>query len=77
MNKPRRKQLDKLCEMFVELKDMLEEIRDDEENYMDNIPENLQGSERYSIAEDAIDNMNLALDSLDEVISYIESAAER
>lgn len=55
---------------------MLESVKDEEEEYMENIPENLQSSERYEKAENAVDNLDSALDSLDEAISDIESASE-
>ena len=47
---------------------MLEDIKWDEEEYFDNMPENLQGSMRGCESEDAIDNMDQALDSLNEAI---------
>lgn len=76
MNKQRRKTLNELYEKLAELRDILDEIKDEEEAYRDNIPENLQGSERYEKAEEACDNLDYALSSLEEVLEYIESAAE-
>ena len=58
------------------LRDELETIRDKEDEYRENIPESLQGGEKYELSESASDSMNEALDSLDEAISSIESAAE-
>ena len=52
----------------------LEALKEEEEDYRDNIPENLQGSERYEQAEEACDNLDSAFDGLEEVISYIEEA---
>ena len=48
----------------------------DEEEYRDNIPENLQSSERYEQAEAACDAMQEALDQIEEAISNIENAQE-
>ncbi len=76
MNNPRRKQLAEISEKLSELRSMLESVKDEEEEYMGNIPENLQSSERYEKAENAVDNLDAALDSLDEAISSIESASE-
>ena len=42
----------------------VESIRDAEERYMDNVPENLCGSENYEIAEQAVS-------ILDEVITML------
>ena len=47
---------------------ILEDIKWDEEDYFDNMPENLQGSMRGCESEDAIDNMDQALDALNEAI---------
>lgn len=76
MNNARRKQLDKISARIEELKDELASLMEDEEEYRDNIPENLQRSERYEKAETACDSMSYALDSLDEAISNIEDAME-
>lgn len=74
MNKMRRKELANLGRELLTYKDKddiyeaintLENIRDDEESYYDNIPENLQSSQRAYDSENAIDNMNEALDFLD------------
>ena len=51
-------------------------LQAEEEEYRDNMPENLQGSERYEAADAAVDNMSSAVDALDEAISSIESAQE-
>lgn len=76
MNKQRRKELDKILERIEEIKADLESIMCDEEEYRDNMPENLQGSERYELAEAACDAMQTALDSLDDAVSSIEEAQE-
>lgn len=44
--------------------------------YRDNIPENMQESERYEKADEACDNLSSAVDSLEEAISSIEAAIE-
>ena len=80
MNKARRTQLrilsvklshvvssdDKV--MLDECIGILEDIKWDEEYYFDNMPENLQGSMRGCESEEAIDNMDQALDALNEAI---------
>ncbi len=75
MNKIRRKELQVIAEQLEELKDALETIKGEEENYMKNMPENLWGSERYETAEEAVSSMDSAVDSLEEAISSIEEAA--
>ena len=53
------------------LKDIVNKLRDlqlEEEYYMYNIPDNLQGGSRYSIAEEACDNMEMAISYLQDTI---------
>lgn len=75
MNKMRRKDLTGIIKELRTYHDNddiyavinnLENIRDDEESYYDNIPENLQSSQRAYDSENAIDNMNDALDFLND-----------
>ena len=80
MNKARRGQLRTLSaklsrimsiddkEALDECISMLEDIKWEEEDYFDNMPENLQGSMRGCESEEAIDNMDQALDALNEAI---------
>ena len=76
MNKARRKALDEVISKIEEAKELLENLQAEEEEYRDNMPENLQGSERYEAADAAVDNLSSAVDALDEAISSIESAQE-
>jgi hypothetical protein len=46
----------------------------EEEEYRDNMPENLQGSERYETADTACDNLQSAIDSLEEAFEYLNEA---
>lgn len=47
MNKIRRKNLQAIIDQLEELKGGLEDLQAEEEEYRDNIPENMQESERY------------------------------
>lgn len=71
MNKARRKVLQEIYNIISDAKDDLEVVFDEEEEYKENIPENLQNSERYEKAEEATDNISLALSSLEEALDYI------
>lgn len=55
----------------------LESLKGEEEEYLENMPESFQGSERGERASEAIDNMDSALSALDEAISCMESAQEQ
>lgn len=73
MNKERRKALRQWNKKAEELKSALEDILWDEQNYYDNIPENLQFSERAEISEEAINQMEDAIDDLGDVIETIDN----
>lgn len=74
MNKARRKQIDDVIRKLDDLKMEIESILDDEQDYLDNIPENLQGSERYDIADEAVSYLSDASETIDEVSGMLESA---
>ena len=82
MNKNRRKVLIEWVKKAEDwasygesLKDELENICAEEQDYFDNIPENLQGSMRGMDAEDAIDAMNEAIECMSNAIEAAEEAA--
>lgn len=76
MNKYRRKSLQDIIDQLEELKGSLEDLQAEEEEYRDNMPENLQGSERYERADNACDSLADAVSNLEETISSIETAME-
>lgn len=74
MNKVRRKALAELVKDIEGIQERLDELTQEEQDYLDNIPENLQGSERYSVAEDAVSCLEEAVSALDEALDNINSA---
>lgn len=74
MNRIRRKALNDIKDQIEMLRCTLEQLAEEEEEYRDNMPENLQGSERYEKADEACDSLNSALDSLDEAVEHIDEA---
>lgn len=76
MNRIRRKNLQSIIDQLEELKGSLEDLQAEEEEYRDNMPENLWGSERYDKAEEAISNMEDAISALEEAIGSIDAATE-
>lgn len=74
MNAPRRKNLQKVIDMLEALKSDVETARDEEKEYRDNIPENMQESDRYYKSDEACDNLNYAMDNFDELIDFITEA---
>lgn len=75
MNNKRRKQIDKAISMLTTASNFIESIRSDEEEYMDNMPENLQGSSRYSDAEDACNCLEDAISDIESAIDNLNSAS--
>lgn len=76
MNNLRRKRIGKLVDILFNVKEAFESIAEDEEEYIDNIPENLQNSSRYEEAEEALYNLNEVVSSLDEVLATLSCVIE-
>ncbi len=74
MNKERRKALEAVQEKITNAQGELESLRDEEQDYADNMPESLQSSEKHDTAEEAIASMDSALDSLSEAANSIDEA---
>lgn len=67
-----RKKLDELVSEVESVKSDVEDIQWEEEEYRDNMPENLQGSERYDKADETCTNLSDAVDALDNIISDLD-----
>lgn len=76
MNNKKRKQIEGIVSTLMDLQSEIESLRDEEQEIVDNTPENLQGTERFEIAEAAAENLDSACSSMDELIDYLNEAAE-
>ena len=76
MNNKRRKALMEINSKLENIKSELESCLCEEQNYFDNMPENLQSSVRAMDSEEAIDNMEIANDNLDEIINLLNETIE-
>ena len=76
MNKERRKSLREIQSKLESLGQDLEALKDEEEEYRDNMPENLQESERYQRADEVCDLLMEALENMDSAYQQIEEAVE-
>ena len=76
MNKQRRKDIQEIRAEIEALRERVENIGGDEREYIDNMPEGIQMSERGEKAEDAAANLEYAQSSLEEALDYLDSAAE-
>ena len=73
MNKARIKQLINWKKKAEELKEELESILYDEQDYFDNMPENLQGSMKGMDSEEAINQLEDAISTLEEAIDSVDN----
>ena len=67
MNNERRKRIERLINQINLLKRELQDVLDDEQFSFDNMPENLQGSMRGIISEEAIEYLQEAIDALENI----------
>ena len=74
MNNERRDRLRGAMRKLIDVQSIVSAICDKEEDCLDNYPDNLQGTERYEQAETAVDNLNDALEKLDEAKEHIQTA---
>ena len=68
MNKDRRKRLSKVYKLIEEAKAILEEVKDDETDAYENLPENFQNGERG-------EEMQGYIEMLDEAYNYLDDAS--
>ena len=76
MNNKRRAQLGEAKELINKALAIASAVLDDEENCMDNLPENLQGSEKYEKMEEAVSSLEELIEHLEEAIESANEAAE-
>lgn len=72
MNKTRRQEISNVATRIGMVKDTLQDILNDEQDYFDNMPENLQGSTRGMDSEEAIDVMEQVIEALEEAIENLD-----
>ena len=76
MNKTQRNQIEKWIDSLNEIKEGVESMIEEENEKYENMPENLQDSERGEKMYEGIENLESASSSLEEAIDSLESAAE-
>jgi hypothetical protein len=68
VNAARRKLIQEAIDKMHEAKALLEQACSEEEEYKDNMPENMQSGEKYDTAERACETIQEAVDQLDEIV---------
>lgn len=72
MNKQRRANLSQALTCLKAAMEIVNDVKRDEEDAMNNMPENLQESERYYTLEDNVEALDAIADSIDEVCDTID-----
>lgn len=67
MNNVRRKRLAEAIDLINQAKGILEEVKDEEQEAYDNLPESFQYGERGEQMQEYIDSMDEAYENLEEV----------
>lgn len=76
MNKQRRKKISELIKIAQDIGYEIETILNEERDYFDYMPENLQNSKNGQNAEEAISNLEEAQCNIEDCISCLENAIE-
>ena len=77
LNNKRRTRLRSIEEDLGMALNLLNSIYDEEQDCMDNVPENLQDSERYSDMEACVEALSEAVYNLEEAMDSIKEAINR
>ena len=77
MNKDRRKRLQEICDILEVQQAALEEIRDEEQEAFDNLPEGLQSAERGQAMEEAAGDLDSACSDLESLRDILVEILER
>ncbi|MDR1901173.1 MAG: hypothetical protein LBQ88_02670 [Treponema sp.] len=76
MNKERRKAIESCIEKINAVRDDLDNLKSEEEDYLDNMPDSFRNSDKGNMADNAISNLEEAINQLEEAVSSAESALE-
>ena len=71
MNKQRRKELDEIHGILLEMSERLQMVADDEQEAFDNLPEGLQQSERGQTMEETAENLQEWAETLADLVGNL------
>lgn len=77
MNKDRRKRLGEAVDLLEQAKSIIEECKDEEQEYYDNMPESFQSGDKGSTAESNVENLDLAECSIEGAVDDLNSVVEK
>lgn len=76
MNKNDRKQIGEWIDTLEEIKSGIEDMQENEQEKLENLPEGIQFGERGDRMSAAIENLEYATSSIGEAIDYLNDAME-
>lgn len=76
MNKQRRTEIQKIHDRLEDIKGELQAIIDDEQEYNDNIPDNLRDGQRCTDSDDALSELDNAFSEIESSQSSLMEAAK-
>ena len=72
MNKQRRKQLEKAFDLVNQAQDILQDVKEEEEEALENLPDSIRNSDRGIEMEGFAEMLEDAFNALDDANSIIE-----
>lgn len=73
MNNKRRRQRDEIVSKLSEIKNEVIDLKEEEQEAMENVPANLRESEAYNLMEDAVEELSDASYSIAEAIGSLKN----
>lgn len=64
--------LQDIAEAFGSVSGVIEDIKSEEEEYRDNMPDSMQSGDKYSMADEAITELESAVSEVDEMVNEVE-----
>ncbi|MBR4499795.1 MAG: hypothetical protein IKP11_04575 [Paludibacteraceae bacterium] len=78
MNAARRKEIERAIDLLYQAKEIIENVRDDEQDAYDNMPESLQYSERGERMSENVDALDNAADyDIEDIITNLNEIIEQ
>lgn len=74
MNKARREAITKLADQLDAIRGEIEALRDEEQEYFNNMPESLQGGDKGQDAEQAVASLDDAINEIESALDSLNSA---
>lgn len=76
MNKARREALEQIQQEIMDVCSRLEDLRDEEWEYFENMPESIQMGEKGDSVQETVDTLDEAISSLEGAVSLIEDVIQ-